>query len=162
MDLTEKLRKFFSLRDECPFELNKFKLNESNPSQKFCPSTADYLICFPSTPANQTIYFNCPYKPGLAVKDPDSHVSRYCNPNGTWASTDYNLCKKNIITTVHSVKCRLVNKTNHSVNGKAQHIECEEISNESIYEFMLLANLIGFSITIISVSIAIFIFLSIR
>jgi hypothetical protein len=101
-----RLKQYFNLRGDCPFELNKYydltnetALNLSNitskaanqdqsnsdvnnfyneslnnnqtyiMSSKYCPSTADYLLCFPSTSVNSTIYLKCPYKNGIHVKN---------------------------------------------------------------------------------------------
>lgn len=79
-----QLQAYFVLRDECPFDLNMFINNEMNYSsyvqnlkkgdRKFCPSAADYLLCFPSTPANETIHLKCPYREGLQVKDENSKI----------------------------------------------------------------------------------------
>jgi hypothetical protein len=103
---TNKLKQYFDLRDECPFELNKYYdlSNETNVNStnltntianelqsnsfvnkfnndtldnnqtnimrsKYCPSTADYLLCFPSTPINSKVYLKCPYKSGIVVKN---------------------------------------------------------------------------------------------
>ena len=67
----QKLKKYFVLVDKCPFEIGHYyqnETNETNPSkvptqikQKYCPTTADPLHCFPTTPQNKTIYFKCPY-----------------------------------------------------------------------------------------------------
>lgn len=94
------------------------------------------------------------------------YVSRRCQENGVWSSTYYLLCIKNIISSVHSVGCRVKNGTKslNISNPNHKDIECDEIHNDDsgIYKFMILANLIGFCITIVCVSMAIFIFLSIR
>ena len=65
----KKLEQYFELRSDCPFELNRYYQNEASeilPSdemkKKYCPTHADYFICFPTTPVNQTLYFKCPLK----------------------------------------------------------------------------------------------------
>jgi hypothetical protein len=66
----KKLQKYFELRKECPFELNSYYQNETTEiktptdeiKKKYCPSYADFLLCFPTTPINQTLYFKCPLK----------------------------------------------------------------------------------------------------
>lgn len=71
----------FKLRDDCLFDLNQYyELDSSNNQHtdrnlsnelrsRFCPTTADFLLCFPTTPANQTIRFPCPYKDAIVLKD---------------------------------------------------------------------------------------------
>lgn len=49
------LKKYFKLRESCPFDLNTV----NNTAD--CAPTADFLLCFPETPANRTIKFKCPY-----------------------------------------------------------------------------------------------------
>jgi hypothetical protein len=67
--MAERLKEFFDLRGECAFDLNRTEPRAATTGVKYCPSTADFLICFPSSPANKTIEFKCPYKKGLKLKD---------------------------------------------------------------------------------------------
>ena len=79
--MARKLQEHFVLRDECAFELNHYYQNETNftrPAEvtsairtKYCPTAADYLLCFPTTLVNQTVFFKCPYKAGVAVAHQD-------------------------------------------------------------------------------------------
>jgi hypothetical protein len=157
------LKKYFVLRGDCEFDLGLYD-NSTIKNSKYCPSTADYLTCFPSMPVNYTFITPCPYREGLAILEPNNNVTRTCLPNGTWASTNYIDCINNVINSVTSSRCRVKNRTNNTNNATVKYIECDEemIHDNTIYKVMLYANLIGFFITIISVSIAIFIFLSIR
>ena len=70
-EIAKEMEGFFNLRDECPFDLNTYDMNNSkHPSSQsletlksmYCPSIADYLFCFPVTPVNQTAYLKCPFK----------------------------------------------------------------------------------------------------
>jgi corticotropin releasing hormone receptor 2 len=163
MNKVNALKKFFVLRDDCEFDLGLYN-NSTIKNNKYCPSTADYLTCFPSRPVNYTFTTPCPYKEGLTILEPNNNVTRICLPNGTWAPTNYIDCIKNVINSVTSGGCHVRNRTNKKHNVTDKYIECdEEISHDNaIYKVMIYANLIGFFITIISVSLAIFIFLSIR
>ena len=143
----QSLEKFyFKLRDECPFDLNQYyqldslnnqhtDLNLSTDLQsQFCPTTADFLFCFPTTPANQTIKFACPFREEIVLKN--VFASRKCLPDGSWGKSDYKSCIENII--------ELLNDT------------------DPFYQIMANLYLVGFSITIVFVSLAIFIFMSFR
>lgn len=71
----------FKLRDDCLFDLDQYyELDSSNNQHtdrnlsreqrsQFCPTTADFLLCFPTTPANQTIRFPCPYRDAIVLED---------------------------------------------------------------------------------------------
>ena len=66
-----------------------------------------------------------------------------------------------MVTSYHPVDCRVKHKT---LKNESQYIECDGVENAEnrIYQVMSYANLIGFGITIVCVSLAILIFLSIR
>ena len=75
------LQKYFLLRDECNFEPNQHhpdhgKLDNNNQAIRYCPSTADYLTCFPSTRANQTLVLKCPFKQEILQKNIKGKLSR--------------------------------------------------------------------------------------
>ena len=94
-------------------------------------------------------------------------VSRYCKPDGTWASTNYKDCQDNLIKVAHTNNCNNNNnKTNVSDFNSAQNEnECDETNDESernFLKFLVFANFFGFSVAIIPLSAALFIFLSIR
>jgi hypothetical protein len=63
----KSLSKYFEIRHDCPFALNIYE-NETEKTG-FCSTTADYLLCFPSVRANQTVYDKCPYKAGIPLAD---------------------------------------------------------------------------------------------
>ena len=132
---------YFEFRDECPFELNKTSVDPNNLAVKYCPSTADYLLCFPSTPPNNTISFKCPYRKDLDMRDDNNTVTRTCNTTGGWESSNYHVC-------INAVA---------AINTTMQHN-----SEQHIFKLLALFNFIGFCITVTFVSFAIFIFLSIR
>jgi hypothetical protein len=145
---------YFALRDECPFDLNEYDARSANSTNKFCPSTADYLLCFPSTPANQTLNFKCPYKRGLRLRDHQGLVTRRCNATGSWESTEYMPCIQNV-----AVNC----KPKNGSGGIGGEVECQDSAGEQhIFKILALFNFIGFCVTVMFVSFAIFIFLSIR
>nr|QVK45667.1 G protein-coupled receptor [Proales similis] len=161
--IANKLRKYFELRSECAFELNEINRGEdSDPSDKYCASTADYLTCFPSVPANTTLHFPCPYRKGLLALNLKENFTRFCDENGAWSSTNYAFCIQRLVSHYHSVNCRV--KENSGDSDEDSEIVCDQLSSASTvsYELMLWANLVGFFITIVLVSMAIFVFLSAR
>ena len=84
--------------------------------------------------------------------------------NGTWASTNYKDCENNLIKTAHPMNCKS-KKTNFSeYNSTENENECDGTAenNDSFLRFLVFANFFGFSIAIIPLSVALFIFLSIR
>jgi hypothetical protein len=67
---------------------------------------------------------------------------------------------KNLVKQVFNTECRLTNTTG---SNNSNTYKCDEHQTDQwLYWFMITFNLIGFSITIVCVSFAIFIFLSIR
>lgn len=157
--IAKSLTRYFVLRKDCPFELDKYESNSNG--RKFCPSKADYLLCFPSTPANQTVYFKCPYRPDLRMRaDAVGNATRHCGPNGTWESTNYALCIKNAV--LNQIGCGGQAGKNGSASSQLGCEEHNHAQDQYIYKMLALFNFIGFCVTVVFVSFAIFIFLSIR
>ncbi|RNA09753.1 diuretic hormone receptor-like isoform X1, partial [Brachionus plicatilis] len=150
------LFKYFNPRKECKFELN------SNEKSNYCPSTADYLFCFPSTPPNKTIYLICPFtriQINKRVK-----ASRFCQLNGTWASTDFSPCLGYLINNINSGVCKIKKVYNQNISQIEEELVCDpnvDIDTK-IFKLMTILNFIGFVTTVIFVSFAIWVFLSIR
>ena len=83
--------KIRDIREKCPDDMSKAnQSNESDPSKssgaKFCPPVSDPLLCFPATPANQTLRLKCPYKEDLNMpdtgKDGSNNISRRIMSHG--------------------------------------------------------------------------------
>lgn len=150
------LFKYFKPRNECHFE------SKLNNSSNYCPPTSDYLFCFPSTPVNSTIYLICPY-----IKIPiNSNIkaNRYCQLNGTWASTDFSSCLEYLVHNINSGICKIKKNFDQKSSQVEEELVCDsniEI-DAKIFKLMTILNFIGFLITIFFVSFAIFVFLSIR
>ena len=108
----------------------------------FCPTTADYLFCFPTTPINSTLYFQCPFNESI-VFDNKVYASRVCLTNGTWSDSRYDMCHVAIIDWLKKQR---------------------EYENNEAWLYRLMADLyfVGFTVTIFSVLLAIFIFLGFR
>lgn len=144
----------------------------------YCPAKRDNLACYPPTPANTTFIFKCPYQKDTIVKDPlgwliqfsnfllnfdtfyivfcfQVYASRHCNLNGSWGPKNFEACFVNFnLTTSCGVLYKIIDENNYE--------EFHPCMENKFYKWMTFVNLIGFFITIIFVSIAIFIFLSIR
>ena len=65
---------FFKLRDECPFDLNKYYSEpevamSAESHGQYCPTKADLLFCYPTTPVNKTVRFKCPYQEFIPIND---------------------------------------------------------------------------------------------
>ena len=69
-----KLAKYFKIRGNCPDELDE-ETNSSSTAGKFCPPVADFLLCFPKTPVNQTLRIQCPYRDDLEAIDSSGKLS---------------------------------------------------------------------------------------
>lgn len=150
------LFQYFKPRNECNFE------SESNNTLKNCPHTSDYLFCFPSTPVNSTIYLICPY-----IKIPINRnikAKRYCQLNGTWASTDFSSCVEYLVHNINSGICKIKKNIDKKTSQIEEELECDSNKeiDAKIFKLMTILNFIGFLITIFFVSFAIFVFLSIR
>ena len=158
----QSLEKFyFKLRDECPFDLNQYyqldslnnqhtDLNLSTDLQsQFCPTTADFLFCFPTTPANQTIKFACPFREEIVLKN--VFASRKCLPDGLWGVSNYKNCIQKAIAFSDASKSRLarMNSRHQLVKKKANP---EYLKTETLY-------LLGFFIALIFISLAILVFI---
>ena len=129
------LSKYFDLRQDCDFDLNTYS-NKSTSRSIYCPSTSDYLVCYPSFPSDTTFYANCPYKHGLFILYPNKYIYRYCQPNGKWASTNYLSCIRNVITgkynnNVDSIGCYVKNRTvkTESTTSIQKYFDCDVKNN---------------------------------
>lgn len=151
----------YILRTNCTFpKANQF------PNQVSCPPTADFLTCFPATRANDTFVSTCPIAHNVSDT---AFLSRLCHSDGTWDSTDYSICHQSLVITTHPLGCRwgLRNSTNQT---QEKYLDCDKSTGSedndddelSFHKFIVFANLFGFSITIIPVTGALFIFLTIR
>ena len=75
-------RYYFKLRGECEFDMKKYYANMTDQTleipedqrQNYCPTTADYLFCFPTVPVNTTVKFSCPFKDGIIIKDKNCKI----------------------------------------------------------------------------------------
>lgn len=148
--------KYFEPRNECNFE------KDSNNISRYCPSTSDYLFCFPSTPPNLTIFFICPFK--KIPINREIKANRYCQLNGTWASTDFTPCLEYLIYNIDSGVCKIKKIYNPKTSEIIEEFVCDTNVDidAKIFKLMTILNFIGFLITILFVSFAILIFLSIR
>lgn len=63
--MLSRLAKYFKIRGKCPDEPE----DTNSSAGKFCPPAADFLLCFPKTPVNQTVRIQCPYRDDLEAID---------------------------------------------------------------------------------------------
>ncbi len=179
------LSKYFEIRNDCFFDLNKYENGEDK--SRYCSTTADYLLCFPSTPVNHTVYAKCPYKHGIQLSDSGGSVcaklkilfvksisvlifsamaSKFCNVNGNWEATNYLDCIKSLVSHLYSTDCYARNKSiinSNSTVSFVETIECEDVaSNDILLKIVADLYLVGFILTLFVVGTAIGIFSSIR
>ena len=55
---------FFKINNECS---PNFPTNLKN-----CPTTADFVLCFPSIMAGETVNLACPFTDDIEITEPDS------------------------------------------------------------------------------------------
>ncbi|XP_073970041.1 diuretic hormone receptor-like isoform X2 [Rhodnius prolixus] len=82
--LREEVEKCFNL-----------SITEVPPSEEYCTTTWDGLLCWPNTPPGVTAYLPCVAEIDNVKYDTNQNASRICYENGTWANqTDYGLCSE--------------------------------------------------------------------
>ena len=165
---------FFKLRDECPFDLNKY-YGQSHAA--YCPTKADLLFCYPTTPVNKTVRFKCPYQEFIPINDSKlfcksfhkyfaqiklllniAYAERVCQANGTWGPLRQKPCYDKIFAYI----CKMRNEATFFNLTRDRHFKLECVHDAGLNQFMTTFYLIGCSVTIVSVSVAIFIFISFR
>ncbi|GFO06549.1 corticotropin-releasing factor receptor 1 [Plakobranchus ocellatus] len=104
----------------------------SEPGVQYCQSTWDSFLCWPATKTGELVTQKCP---DLLVPRPDVNATKQCFSNGSWDQTDYSEC--------------LTPGPTHPL---------DDIENPSLEFGIRLIYLIGFSITIVALVIALAIF----
>ncbi len=139
MPIVRTLRKFhFQLRAACPFDLGRFYAPGGPASH--CPTTADYLHCFPTTRAGLELRFACPFREGVLFPADQVFASRQCRANATWGPSNYERCIRAITALLNA----------------------RETDEALLYRRMADFTVAGFSLTIVCVTVAIAIFASFR
>lgn len=94
-------------------------------------------------------------------------VSRYCNENATWEAADYQICVQHLVSQIYKTTCRKVNKSfnvNNTIVIK-EVVVCDDVQiahNDMAIRLLPHLFLIGYSVSLVPVSLALIIFCSIR
>lgn len=122
-------------------------LNSSLTEQIFCPAIFDYL-CWPQTPANQSATISCSSLVMQGV-DATKFVSRHCLPTGKWAPVLFKSCVYpdvwELMTTFYTSK---------SAEGRKAYT--------NILQATRIIELVGLSVSFISVLLSLLIFFTFR
>ncbi len=161
--IQQLVAKYFKIRQvECTSD-TYYKSIDLN----YCRHDSDRMLCYPSIPPNETFKTKCPFNE-IIENNENVYVTRFCNENGTWNKADYTLCLQYMISQTYKTICRKVNKTvivNGTLSYNMEKVECDEILKDNHDEAIRLIPilfLIGNTISIIPVSLAIIVFLSFR
>ncbi len=91
-------------------------------------------------------------------------MTRYCNDNGTWDKADYTICFRYLVSQVYKTTCRKVNKSiaiNETFSVYKEVVECDEIHighEDEAIRLLPMLFLIGYTVSLLPVTIAILIF----